>query len=203
MLSGDDAERRRVRRRVPGLAGRAPRRRSAGLRRVCPPELIDAGVRRGSGCSTSRLRRHPLAGRARRPGPHARAPGGVADRVRRGRRAAGATWSASCSPAGRSCASGRPSSRPSTWGVAGGGPGVVPAVLRAGGGQRPRSLTTGPSVMATTRRQRPEGVVFGRAGEQLGHPYGPHRLRCPQARRHSFFPARSTSPGIEVRPWGR
>ena len=62
-----------------------------------------------------RLRRHPLAGRARRAGPHARAPGGVADRVRQGRRAAGAQHGrARARRRAPSCATARPSSRPST-----------------------------------------------------------------------------------------
>ena len=38
------------------------------------------------------------------------------------------------------------------------------------------------------RRQRPEGVVLRRTGEQLGHPHGAHRSRRPQARRHLLLP---------------
>ena len=37
-------------------------------------------------------------------------------------------------------------------------------------------------------RQRPEGLVLGRAGQQLGHPHGPHRPRRGQARRHLVLP---------------
>ncbi len=158
---------------------------------ICPPELIDAGV------AWQRLLYDAGYAGIHWPvehggaGPDARAPGGVADRVRRGRRAAGAQHgrpgarrrgaaalrharAAGPAPARRRCAATRcgASCSPSP------APAATSASLTHAGRARRRPL----------HRQRPEGVVLGRAGQQLGHPHGPHRPRRGQARRHLVLP---------------
>ena len=157
---------------------------------ICPPELVERGR------AWQRLLDESGYAGIHWPVEHGgqglqqRAPGGLADGVREGRRAARAEH-------GRARARRRGDPPLRHAGAAGPAPatdvarrpGVVPAVLRARRRQRPRRVVDeGRARRRPLRRQRPEGVVLGRAGERLGHPDGPHEPGGRQARRHLVLP---------------
>ncbi len=79
-----------------------------------PPERRDAGHGVAAAHARRRLRRHPLARRVRRSGPHGRAPPGLdASSAPTPASRRSSTWSASCWPAARSsCSAPRTRSRP-------------------------------------------------------------------------------------------
>ena len=182
-VAGRDRRRRRSEPR--------PRRWVAEQAPTAPPDwgaIMPPGTPRpGHGVAAApprrRLRRHPLARAARA------AVGSPSTTSRPGSRCAptpasrpSSTWSASCSPAARSSSS-APTAQQARAPAAHGPrrAGVVPVVLRARRRLRPR-LARRPGAERRRRRlgrQRPEGVVLGRAGVRLGHPARPHRTRRP------------------------
>ena len=174
-----------------GLARREHVRGAPQLRRDLPARPRRRRGRMAAPHLRRRLRRHPLAGRVRRPGSHRRAQRGLDARVRAWpacRRSS--TWSASCSPAARSCTFGTPEQKAQHLAATlRADQRVVPAVQRTRRRQRPRRrCRRGPTRRRPLRRQRAEGVVQRRPLQQLGHPHGPHRSRGAEARGHLVLP---------------
>ena len=161
----EQGSRRRARARVQGVAADALRRRMGGHR-------VAEGVRRPRRCrlAAADLQRGAVTLRRRGRGVRGRDRDGRADDHRVGhRRAAAALPRADAERRAR----------------------VVPAVLRAGRGLRPR----GPAHARGTRRravgrERAEGLDVGRAPQRLGSAARAHRPRRAEAQGHHRVPAR-------------
>ena len=189
--------------------GRTATRRRGTTERSCRPDLADEGRRVAADAVRRRLRRHPLAGRVRRPGADARAPGRVDHRVRP--RPGAAVPEHGRMRADRLGAAGvrhTVSSRRSTCGRSSpaSGSGASCSASRTRGRTWPALSTTGGARRRRLRGRRPEGVVLQRPCGRLGHPHGPHRhRRCPSqghlvpARRHGLARGRAPTAAPDER----
>ena len=187
--------------RPPGCGNMPRRLRGTTARSVRP--TWSAGPSSGTRRQRRRLRRHPLAGRVRRPGPHRRAQLGVDVRVCAGRCARGAQHGRPGADGRRAAsASARPSSRQQHLRAdAVGRPGVVPAVQRARCRQRPwpgchRAERDGDASSSTGRRCGAAAVATATGASSWRAPI-PTRPST-RGSRSSCFPM--DLPGVEVRP---